>query len=83
MAEATETTGVLRPLKIMSSNINGLMADEEMRMKGLRVKRWMHVRSSLERNDVHLLGMQEHHCKTHEEMDSNSRRLRGRKWDYI
>ena len=52
-------------------------------MQGLRVKRWMHLRSSLERNEVHLLGMQEHHCKTHEEMDSNSRRLRGRKWDYI
>ena len=59
------------------------MADEETRTRGLRLQRWTQLRGSLERNEIHVLGLQEHHCRTHEDMDSNSRRLRGLKWDYI
>ena len=36
MAESTDLPGVLRPLKAMSSNVNGLMAEEETRTVGLK-----------------------------------------------
>lgn len=83
MEDPADYTEVVRPLRLMTTDVNGLRAEEETRVQGLRRQRWTGIKSTIERNGIQVVGLQEHHSKSHSDMDSDSLRLRGRQWDYV
>ena len=45
----------------MSLNINGWETDDATEIRGVKLQRWVQLRASMQQNDVHILGLQEHH----------------------
>ena len=78
----------------MSLNINGWETDDATKIKGVKLHRWVQLRSSMQRNDVHVLGLQEHHYKAqgrdpgaipraHDRLEQGTKRMRGQKWSMV
>ena len=78
---------VLRDVSFMALNVNGLETEDVAMIRGLKPQRWVRLRSSMNRNEIHVLGLQEHHHKArgnnpdamqraHERIEQGTRRLR-------
>ena len=78
----------------MSLNINGWETDDATKIKGVKLHRWVQLRASMQRNDIHVLGLQEHHYKAqgrdpgaipraHERLEQGTKRMRGQKWSMV
>uniref|UniRef100_A0A7S1N8S7 Endonuclease/exonuclease/phosphatase domain-containing protein n=1 Tax=Eutreptiella gymnastica TaxID=73025 RepID=A0A7S1N8S7_9EUGL len=85
---------VLRDVNFMSLNINGLETDDLTRFRGIKRPRWIQLKASMSNNDIHVLGLQEHHYKSraptqesriqaHERMEQGTKKLRGQKWSMM
>ena len=56
-------TEVLRDVNFMTLNTNGWETDNTTKIRGVKLQRWVQLRASLNRKDVHVLGLQQHHYK--------------------
>ena len=78
----------------MSLHIKGWETDNATKIRGVKLQRWVQLRASMQRNDIHVLGLQEHHYKAqgrdtgaipraHDRLEQGTKRMRGQKWSMV
>ena len=81
-------------MNFMSLNINSSETDDATKIRGVKLQRWVQLRVSLNRNDIHVLGLQQPHYKAcghepgtmqrvHDRLEHGTRRMQGQKWSVM
>ena len=80
--EGDDRTEVLREKVFLSTNMNGWEVEDERQQSGAKLTRSAALRMAARRNKVDVIGVQEHHFRSHEGLQEGTRRLRGLEWGY-